>query len=662
MPKIVINEYDLTKAGTGEYENFAVVVPGFVGENCDPTVFDENGIYECSSQTDFVNYIGKRAAEVVTSKLLVKAVSPTIDFAIKYCPDNVDAIVLVKDEDDENKIVEYQYNDTKTYEAAFNALIHNKFDEATGKVEEAEDDATVADEDAERSDRNLNYSVYFAAANRTGKTGYLLDAKNQYIEVNTDEKNAVAHTLYPTVDGKVLEMMPLFAADNNAYYVITGGNEGVNGSYIEDRITHYGNQMAYELLGLGYTVLFKKMSEHNEDKLAEVIAKRGEDGQIVKEDGNIVLDINKYHDIDDTEDGVTAVLNGDCSAAICELADPNFWECLRDKSTYDFRYLVTGLLTNNDGANTCILSIADHSTEILLDDASIKDGRGDCIALIDLDCAAYEDKTQTAAIPEIAKEAAKWASTYAAVFAPYVSYILADDTAYNNNKVFPASFHYLACAANSANNNFSEWYANAGYTRGVSKYTIEHTGCKLGEIAVQSLEPRFLLKVGKELLTEVNDNGEIVEVSPKQFVDINTTVAVNLIIKIKSSYYLWGNRTGKKLGTRGASDGDLVAQHFLNIRQLCTTIKKQVYTTCRRLTFDPNSNILWINFRGLLSPMLEQMKADQGIRDYEFVRDYTDRKALLKARIRIVPIEAVEDFEIGLYLEDSLEDVVLTEA
>jgi hypothetical protein len=226
-----------------------------------------------------------------------------------------------------------------------------------------------------------------------------------------------------------------------------------------------------------------------------------------------------------------------------------------------------------------------------------------------------------------------------------------DDKGYNNNKVFPASFHYLACAANSANNNFAEWYANAGYTRGVSKYTIESTGCKLGEIAVQSLEPRFLLKIGKELNKEET-----------AYNDINTTVAVNLIIKIKSSYYLWGNRTGKKLGTRGASDGDLVAQHFLNIRQLSTTIKKQIYVTCRRLTFDPNSNVLWINFRGLLTPMLEQMKADQGIRDYEFVRDFTDRKALLKARIRIVPIEAVEDFEIGLYLEDSLEGVVLTEA
>jgi hypothetical protein len=45
MPKININEYDLTKAGTGEYENFAVVVPGFVGKDCDLSVFDENGEY-----------------------------------------------------------------------------------------------------------------------------------------------------------------------------------------------------------------------------------------------------------------------------------------------------------------------------------------------------------------------------------------------------------------------------------------------------------------------------------------------------------------------------------------------------------------------------------------------------------------------------------------
>lgn len=650
MPKIVINEYDLTKAGTGEYENFSVVVPGFVGDNCDETVFDDNGIYECSSQTDFVNYIGKKSAEVTTGKVLVEAKAPTIDFAIKLCPNNTKPILLVADDPtapvQDQKIIEYQYNSVAGYEAAFAALIAGNFNIETGEA--------TADEPT----TTRTYGLYYTKPNTTGKVGHLRDINFQYIEVNSQEEadGAATYATYPSVTNKTLEIMPLNAvASHDAYYVIQAGDEaedteGKDGLYVEDRITHYGNQMAYELLGLGYTVLFKKISELDEDRLNQIIYKKDEaTGKFIEdENGHYVLDTDSELL---KQDGDSYILNAEASAAICALADPNFWECLRDKSMYDFRYLVTGLLTGNDAANTCMLSIADHSAEVLLDDASIKDGRGDCIALIDLDCKAYVNKTQTQAIPYLAKEAAKWSSAYAAVFAPYVTYILADDAAYNNNKTFPASFHYLACAANSSNNNFAEWYANAGYTRGVSKYTIESTGCKLGEIAVQSLEPRFLLNVGKEL----NEEGTA-------YNDINTTVAINLIIKIKSSYYLWGNRTGKKLGTRGAADGDLVAQHFLNIRQLCTTIKKQVYTTCRRLTFDPNSNSLWINFRGLLSPMLEQMKADQGIRDYEFVRDYTDRKALLKARIRIVPIEAVEDFEIGLYLEDNLEDVVLTEA
>ena len=45
MPKIVINEYDKTKAGIGEYANFSVVVPGYITDKADDTVFDENGIY-----------------------------------------------------------------------------------------------------------------------------------------------------------------------------------------------------------------------------------------------------------------------------------------------------------------------------------------------------------------------------------------------------------------------------------------------------------------------------------------------------------------------------------------------------------------------------------------------------------------------------------------
>jgi hypothetical protein len=52
--------------------------------------------------------------------------------------------------------------------------------------------------------------------------------------------------------------------------------------------------------------------------------------------------------------------------------------------------------------------------------------------------------------------------------------------------------------------------------------------------------------------------------------------------------------------------------------------------------------------------MLEKMKADQGITDYKIIKVKNNRKAFLSAILRIVPVEAVEDFDISVYLEDSL--------
>ena len=51
------------------------------------------------------------------------------------------------------------------------------------------------------------------------------------------------------------------------------------------------------------------------------------------------------------------------------------------------------------------------------------------------------------------------------------------------------------------------------------------------------------------------------------------------------------------------------------------------------------------------------MKADRGIKDYDIKRITVSEKALMKAKIRIVPIEPVEDFNIGVYLEDSIAGV-----
>jgi hypothetical protein len=99
----------------------------------------------------------------------------------------------------------------------------------------------------------------------------------------------------------------------------------------------------------------------------------------------------------------------------------------------------------------------------------------------------------------------------------------------------------------------------------------------------------------------------------------------------------------------------------LNIRQLCTTLKKQLYVSCRKFTFEPNSDLLWIEFCNSIKETLDRMKADQGISDYRLIKVKSTKKALLSAKIKIVPIEAVEDFEIDLYLEDALESTTIKE-
>ena len=52
-------------------------------------------------------------------------------------------------------------------------------------------------------------------------------------------------------------------------------------------------------------------------------------------------------------------------------------------------------------------------------------------------------------------------------------------------------------------------------------------------------------------------------------------------------------------------------------------------------------------------------RSSTGIKGYTITRTANDKKALLTARIRIVPIEAVEDFDISIYLEDSLTGIVV---
>ncbi len=490
MPKIVINEYDKTKAIANEYANFAVVVPGPVGKDSDLAVFDDNGIYECSSQADFVKKIGLLANVNATEEAKVaKAAEPT--------PVTTEAV------DDYFKIT-----------VPVNTEI-----------------------------------VVYEKTSKKKNPGYLVD-----------EEGYVYEYAFKT------EGEGLFTEEEVAkYFIFEKGNEG------SDAVAapmFMGNQIAYELLGLGYTVFYKKYSQ------------------------------------------------------LSELATPTFWEALKDKTNYDFRYIMTGYLSGGEAAEN-IINVAKE--------------RGDCIALLDIDSNAYRGEVaRDIKIANIISEANGYtADKNCAIFLPTVVYDLNRSKNYEdifNNMRFPASFHYLTCVAN-ASERYAEWYAASGFTRGVSPFGITTTDFTIGEAIIDKLQPRK--QVG------------------------GLTHAVNVIAKFRNQYLLWGNRTANTL--RAGDDADLIASDFLNIRQLCCTLKKQIYVACRQLTFDPNSEMLWINFKNKIRPILEKMKADQGIQDYEFVKIANAPKATLKAQIRIVPIEAVEDFEIDVMLEDSLDGVVIGE-
>lgn len=511
MPKVITREYDNTKSGAHEYSNFAVVVPGKVGNDYKEEKFDENGVYVCSSQKDFIDTVGV-VNEVIPAKC---------------------------------------------------ATVEGEF-------------GTVSEKNWEVFGPNGADELY--VPEEITKESLQVAGKLICTVETTDEESGESIT-------KWYKLTPAKNYDSQAKYarVITG-NEGSNESAVLR-----GNQYAYDLLGLGYQVVYVKVTNYTD----------------MEADG--------------------------------------FFDMLKDRSNYDFRYITTGGY-ESDAAFKQICKLATYSNKKDADSIYMpesKTGRGDCTALIDVieNNAIVNKKTRSEVVKAIIAQVngLDYADKYSAIFAPHVHYNRAvnyyGNVGYKSDVMYPASFNYLACAS-KVFETYNEWWAIAGYSRGVSPIAIDGTSLMLGEIAVNSLESR--------------NQGET-----------GLLHSVNVVTRIRNQYYLWGNRTAHMLAAEDAVDNDLIASHFLNIRQLCTTIKKNAYMVCKQLTFEPNSDLLWNRFCVAMTPVLEKMVGDQGVRAYKFVKVRDTRKALLKAKIKIVPIEAIEDFEIDLYLEDSIDGVTV---
>lgn len=217
---------------------------------------------------------------------------------------------------------------------------------------------------------------------------------------------------------------------------------------------------------------------------------------------------------------------------------------------------------------------------------------------------------------------------YAAAFFPWCDCRV---TAINETKTYdmPASYCYLSAYANSVRSN-ANWFAAAGVSRGSVPGLVKP-----------------LFEVGEALM-------HILQGDPENNSTYRLNACINPIYNAGTyGYRIWGNRViAERLK-------DLF-MNFLNVRVLLCDIKKQIYHAAMRVTFEPNDDIVWVNFKTLTSTPLERMKSGRGISWYKWTREYTNQKGTINAVLTIRPIEAVETFNINVVLTD--EEAVIEEA
>lgn len=204
------------------------------------------------------------------------------------------------------------------------------------------------------------------------------------------------------------------------------------------------------------------------------------------------------------------------------------------------------------------------------------------------------------------------------------------------NTTLDAHEAYVLAFLNNLNNGYAAWNAVAGATRGLVPGNYEVDG--------------FL----KE--------SEIDDMQLRVYKDEASCIAINPIVNMNPwGTRIWGNRTclpNKNVTNAGTPDPNsdqLVASSFASIRILICDIKKALYKAARRCQFEQNSDVLWVNFTSQVNTLLEQMKQSYGIAAYRWTREATTERAKIKAVLRIVPVEAVEDFDLTIELADSLE-------
>lgn len=280
-----------------------------------------------------------------------------------------------------------------------------------------------------------------------------------------------------------------------------------------------------------------------------------------------------------------------------------FWKQFEDKGKYNIMFITTGVVSLDGVTGKTILDNAIKCAATRGDSVAIINTNTDVVA----DIVTFVKTLDNTAITR-SNGVEESPLKYGAAFAPKCG-------------SYTAAEKYLTAFAEHIN-QFPGWFAYAGSQRGTTTAIIAPS-TQYGEIDIQTLQSKAEAGRAVNPICNIQPYGDIV----------------------------WGNRTLFP----NVSNGKLVASSFLNVRLLCNILKKRIWAACRKFTFEPNTDVLWSNFTAEIIPLLEEMKSNQGIEGYKIIRVPTNERAKVEAVIRIVPIEAVEDFDITVELSDSIE-------
>lgn len=347
-----------------------------------------------------------------------------------------------------------------------------------------------------------------------------------------------------------------------------------------------------------------------------------------------------------TESSAVKPNNGYVTSLYANLAD-RFSNIAENKNEYAIKYITSGAYPVY---NYVVNDLSETLDRVMLKCACM---RGDAIALIDAvdnpgaplvgDGSVYnsvkntiENKPSSIYESEVMgyyldvmrddndniQEVVDYGSFGTMVY-PWAMYKLNTTSLLINEAIMPGSFGYMLSLGASIK-NYANWLPIAGVARGqVPQIKYLNTTKSLTNHIADSYQDK--------------DSGNINAIT--NIADYGLTI--------------WGNRTLKNNNYNFGSQAGLTATSFVNIRNLLSDIKKQVYKTAKSLLFQPNTNTLWVNFKSGVNQILDKMVTGGGIKSYKVIRGESDEETKVVAIIKIVPVYAVEEFEVTIQISNS---------